>query len=152
MGCSDHSVPSLSKTAMRSAAGTKSAPPWVVTRETKSRMAFLDAPSFQEGSGSALDDCASSRLGAATRRAPSTNVDATSVTTSRVFKVIPPIPAHLARDELSLDHRTLVSSSPACARSTRLPTAHIGNLCEMSPCLVAFHGEHSADSSRNTMG
>jgi len=31
--------------------GTKSAPPCVVTRETKSVIAFLTAPSFQEGKG-----------------------------------------------------------------------------------------------------
>src|ERR1700722_4592908 len=37
---------------MRWSAGTKSAPPCVVARATKSVMDFLAAPSFQEGSGS----------------------------------------------------------------------------------------------------
>ena len=36
IGCSIHSVPSLSKVAMRWSAGTKSGPPCVVTRATKS--------------------------------------------------------------------------------------------------------------------
>jgi hypothetical protein len=36
---------------MRSAGGTNSAPPCVVTRATKSVMDFLTAPSFQEGRG-----------------------------------------------------------------------------------------------------
>ena len=38
--------------AMRCSAGTKSALPGVVTRETKSVMDFFTAPSFHEGSGS----------------------------------------------------------------------------------------------------
>src|SRR5262245_8372945 len=50
-GCSHHSVPSLSKVAMRSASGTKSAAPSFVTPATKSRIADLAAPSFQEGRG-----------------------------------------------------------------------------------------------------
>src|SRR5262245_66542147 len=41
---------------MRSAGGAKSAPPSVVTRATKSVIAFFAAPSFQEGNGAA--DCA----------------------------------------------------------------------------------------------
>ena len=53
-GFSSHSVPSLSNVAMRSAGGTKSGPPAVVTFVTKSRMALLAAPSFQEVSGSVI--------------------------------------------------------------------------------------------------
>ncbi len=52
MGCSAQSVPSLSNVAMRSASGTKSGEPFVVTRSTKARTAFLVAVSFHEGSGS----------------------------------------------------------------------------------------------------
>ena len=33
IGCSSHKVPSLSNTAMRSTGGTKSGPPWAVTRD-----------------------------------------------------------------------------------------------------------------------
>jgi hypothetical protein len=40
---------------MRSAAGTKSADPGVVTRATKSEIAFFVGPSFQDGSGSAAE-------------------------------------------------------------------------------------------------
>src|SRR5262245_24883621 len=53
IGCSVQSVPSLSKVAMRSAAGTKSGAPSFVTRVTKSSRAFFAGPSFQDGSGSA---------------------------------------------------------------------------------------------------
>src|SRR5262245_57164959 len=53
IGCSAHRVPSLSKTAMRSAGATKSAPPCVVVRPTKTMRAFLASPSFHDGSGSA---------------------------------------------------------------------------------------------------
>jgi hypothetical protein len=42
-------VPSLSKVAIRSVSGTKSVPPYVVTRATKSVIA---APSFYDGRGS----------------------------------------------------------------------------------------------------
>jgi hypothetical protein len=59
IGCSIHSVPSLSKVAMRWSGGTKSGPPWVVTRATKLVIDDLVAPSFQDGSGSA---CASVEL------------------------------------------------------------------------------------------
>src|SRR5690606_7674382 len=52
IGCSAQSVPSLSKTAMRSAGGTKSVPS-VVTLATKAVMAFFGAVSFHDGSGSA---------------------------------------------------------------------------------------------------
>src|SRR5574340_1686659 len=49
---SHHSVPSLSKTAIRSSVGTAAGPPSVVTDRTKPRMARLVAPSRQLGSGS----------------------------------------------------------------------------------------------------
>src|SRR5262245_31948931 len=52
IGCSDQRVPSLSKTAMRSAAGTKVGAPAFVTSATNFRIACFDGPSFQEGSGS----------------------------------------------------------------------------------------------------
>ena len=52
IGCSAHSVPSLSKVAMRSAGGTKSGEPCFVTRSTKPTMAFLGAVSFHDASGS----------------------------------------------------------------------------------------------------
>ena len=52
IGCSAHSVPSLSKVAMRWSGGTKSALPWVVSAgEFGDRL--LHRPSFQEGRGSA---------------------------------------------------------------------------------------------------
>jgi len=53
MGCSVHSVPSLSKQAMRSGTGTQSGPPRVVVRAMKSRIDRFTGPSFQEGSASA---------------------------------------------------------------------------------------------------
>ena len=52
IGCSDQSVPSLSKVAMRSPGATKSGPPSVVAAVTKSTIACLVGPSFQDGSGS----------------------------------------------------------------------------------------------------
>src|SRR6266702_427292 len=63
IGCSHHSVPSLSKVAMRSAGGTKSGEPCLVTRSTKVTIAFLGAVSFHDGNGSwakpgAVDDIA----------------------------------------------------------------------------------------------
>jgi hypothetical protein len=42
----------VSKVAIRSGTGTKSAPPSLVTRPTKSVIVFFVAPSFQEGKGS----------------------------------------------------------------------------------------------------
>ena len=52
IGCSTHSVPSWSKVAMRSSGGTNFGLPCVVVACTKSTIAFLAGPSFQEGSGS----------------------------------------------------------------------------------------------------
>jgi hypothetical protein len=51
-GCSDQSVPSLSKTAIRSDSGTKSAPPGVDTRTTKSMIPSRVAPAFHDGNAS----------------------------------------------------------------------------------------------------
>src|SRR6218665_2987073 len=51
-GCSAHSVPSLSKTAMRSGTETKSGEPALITFSTKATIAFLEGPSFHEGSAS----------------------------------------------------------------------------------------------------
>ena len=53
IGCSHQSVPSLSNMAMRSAIGTKSGEPGLVTFATNSTMDRLAGPSFHEGSGSA---------------------------------------------------------------------------------------------------
>jgi hypothetical protein len=47
IGFSHQSVPSLSKTAMRSSAGTKSAPPLSVMRSTNSTIACFEARSCQ---------------------------------------------------------------------------------------------------------
>ena len=47
IGFSHHSVPSLSKTAMRASGATKSGPS-AVTRPTKSTIADFVGPSFQE--------------------------------------------------------------------------------------------------------
>jgi hypothetical protein len=58
IGCSDHRVPSLSKTAIRSATGTKSGLPSDATRFTKSTIARFDATSFHDASGSAAADVA----------------------------------------------------------------------------------------------
>ena len=60
MGCSAHRVPSLSKVAMRSGAGTKSGLPCVVVRLTKSVMAFFAEPLFHEGNGSWTTCCGGS--------------------------------------------------------------------------------------------
>src|SRR5882724_9490597 len=60
IGCSHHSVPSLSKVAMRCSAGTKSGPPCVVTRATKLTIDVFVGPSFHDGNASA---CASADMG-----------------------------------------------------------------------------------------
>src|SRR5262249_31459300 len=52
IGCSHQRDPSLSKVATRLAAGPNSAPPSLVTRVTKSRIAFCAGVSFHDGSGS----------------------------------------------------------------------------------------------------
>jgi len=49
---SAYSVPSLSKTAMRSAGGTKLGEPAMVTSATKAVMECFALPSFHDGSGS----------------------------------------------------------------------------------------------------
>src|SRR5262249_60953429 len=67
IGFSHQSVPSLSKVAMRSDTGTKSGPPSLVTRATKSTMACLAGQSFQDGSGSSA-----AAHWAATSNSPST--------------------------------------------------------------------------------
>src|SRR5438105_3159821 len=54
IGFSHQSVPSLSKVAIRSLGRTKSAEPSLVTLATKSVIDFLVAPSFHDGSGSAV--------------------------------------------------------------------------------------------------
>ena len=56
MGCSHHSVPSLSKVAMRSGAGTKSGLPGRVVSCTSLTIAALTGPSFHDGSGSVTGD------------------------------------------------------------------------------------------------
>ncbi len=61
MGCSIHNVPSLSKVAMRSDTGTKSAEPSRVTAATKSRIDCLVRPLFHDGSGSPPCACAKMR-------------------------------------------------------------------------------------------
>src|SRR5271163_3326159 len=72
MGCSAHSVPSLSKVATRSTAGTKSGEPGFVTRSTKASIAFLDTVSFHDGSGSPVADaCAVAETGRSVDKAGS---------------------------------------------------------------------------------
>ena len=66
IGCSTHSVPSLSNVAIRSCGGTKSGLPSVVTFFTNARIACFEGPSFQDGSGSsaaALEACATTASG-----------------------------------------------------------------------------------------
>ena len=65
MGFSSHSVPSLSKVAIRAAGGTKAGPSAAVALETKSAMARLAAPSFHEASGSITSLPREHRLGLA---------------------------------------------------------------------------------------
>ena len=48
-GCSVQSVPSLSKVAIRSSGSTHPGPPSVVAAVTKSMIASLIGPSFQDG-------------------------------------------------------------------------------------------------------
>src|SRR6476646_3285168 len=62
MGCSAHSVPSLSNTAMRSSGATKVAAPAVVTSATNLRIACFDAVSFQADSACACAGGALLRL------------------------------------------------------------------------------------------
>src|SRR5262245_6806048 len=52
MGCSDHSVPSLSNTAIRSAGERYRGPPAVVTSCTKRMIRSLLMPGFHDGRGS----------------------------------------------------------------------------------------------------
>src|SRR4051812_9545555 len=52
MGCSTHRVPSLSNVAMRYSGLTKSRDPSLVTRATKSTIAFFGSVSLHEGNGS----------------------------------------------------------------------------------------------------
>src|SRR5271157_5809724 len=52
IGCSTQSVPSLSKTAMRSAGGTKSGEPFFVTFATNSMIVAFAGPSSHDESGS----------------------------------------------------------------------------------------------------
>jgi hypothetical protein len=52
IGCSDQSVPSLSKVAIRSPGSSQPGPPSVVAAVTKSTIACFAAPSFHDGSGS----------------------------------------------------------------------------------------------------
>jgi hypothetical protein len=47
-------VPSLSNTATRSGGGTKSGPPSVVTRSTKSTIADFVGPSFHDASAAVM--------------------------------------------------------------------------------------------------
>ena len=60
---------------MRSATGTNSLPPFVVTRATKSVIDFFVAPSFQDGSGSPPGVCAEAPPG---RKSPAAAMAATS--------------------------------------------------------------------------
>src|SRR5208283_2845976 len=53
-GCSTHSVPSWSNSAMRSSGGTKSLLAGSVVTRTKSRIARFAGPSFHEASGVVL--------------------------------------------------------------------------------------------------
>ena len=57
IGCSAHSVPSLSNTAMRSGGGTKSGEFCRATRSTKATIDFFGPVSFQKGSGSPTARC-----------------------------------------------------------------------------------------------
>ncbi len=52
IGCSTQSVPSLSKSAMRSCSGTNSGLPSAVVRRTKSTIDCFASPSFHEGNAS----------------------------------------------------------------------------------------------------
>ena len=54
VGCSAQSVPSLSNTVMRSAIGTNSGEPGLVTVVTNSAIDRLAGPSFHDGNGSAV--------------------------------------------------------------------------------------------------
>ena len=54
-GCSDHKVPSLSKVAILSLTGIKSAEVESVTFSTKSVIEFFTSPSFHEGNGSVIE-------------------------------------------------------------------------------------------------
>ena len=69
IGCSVHSVPSLSKVAMRSGIGIQSRPPGVVVRVTKSMIDCLFGPSFHDGSGS---PCANDGTARSNRRCDDT--------------------------------------------------------------------------------
>src|SRR6266481_7227030 len=71
IGCSTHSVPSLSKVAMRSAGTTKSGPA-LVTRPTNSTMACFVGVSFHDGNGSPWASVGNDqpKLSAAPRTAP----------------------------------------------------------------------------------
>ncbi len=76
MGCSLHSVPSLSNTAMRSSGATKSGLPGVATACTNSTMALREGPSFQDGSAACGRDCGSVAAQPASRPSASSQVQA----------------------------------------------------------------------------
>ena len=70
MGCSVHSVPSLSKVAMRSAGGTNRGLDLSVAVRTNSMIADFAGPSFQEGRGSVAAAAVRAAIRAANTKQP----------------------------------------------------------------------------------
>ena len=115
-GFSDHSVPSLSKVAIRSGGGTESGPPSRVTRFTKSTIDRLLTPSFHEARGSdgaaAPDAFACAAVGCALplhAAVQSTNTSAVTVTrTNRRLR-------SMRDDSFGLENTTLSRRAGAIA-------------------------------------
>ena len=78
IGCSTHSVPSWSKVAMRASGGTKFGLDWSVVARTNARIASFAAPSFHDGSGSAVWACANVRGSAPARTGSAARVESTT--------------------------------------------------------------------------
>jgi len=79
IGCSTQRVPSLSNVAILSASGTKSGEPRFVTRSTNVTIAFFDAVSFHDGSGSPATSAKAAAGGTATLAAQSKSTASTAV-------------------------------------------------------------------------
>src|SRR6267154_5325170 len=112
IGCSAHSVPSLSKVAILSADGTRSGEPCLVTRSTNVTIAFLVTASFHDGNGSVTAVCAiagvwsnignavkAAKADSIARRLTSKSLSFDPMVSSSVFSV--PVSDHTPKPEMA---------------------------------------------------
>ena len=93
IGFSHHNVPSLSNTATRSAGGTKSGPPSVVTRATKSTIALVAGVSFHEASAalaSSVAAIAGQSRANAIRASSARSTNGWPLTSTMALWIVPP--------------------------------------------------------------